>query len=137
MFILRSIPAPIDRRPIDPPPIIELIIRGTEDYAWHALQNPNYIMFVSLAMPDIEGEEDEFRELHWLQVEESVCPAPLLSISVLMLSSRIATGDLLRVIQPVLSCPLFISSKTPKMERDKAGSSSFPTLGCVRKDAID
>jgi hypothetical protein len=77
-----------DRRPIDPPPIVQLVVRqraatepGSSDAAaaaagasadvtesagvnvHQALQNPYYFMFASLAKPD------EDVELHWLKVE--------------------------------------------------------------------
>jgi hypothetical protein len=75
-----------DRRPIDPPPIIQLKVRhrpaapavagpaaepappaapAADDpgsYVDNYLQNPYYFMFASLAKPD--GDE----EIHWLKV---------------------------------------------------------------------
>ncbi|KAF9020874.1 hypothetical protein BDZ89DRAFT_259396 [Hymenopellis radicata] len=60
--------SPTDRRPIDPPPIIQLHIGGSNADSWHLLQNPNYFMFVSLIKPDAT---DVDQELHWLQIEDS------------------------------------------------------------------
>lgn len=74
---------PADRRPIDPPPIIQLRVidphtrqppslanTDTEDadpnYANSFLQNPYYFMFASLAKPDDDTE------LHWLKVRLSI-----------------------------------------------------------------
>lgn len=66
-----------DRRPIDPPPIIQLRVidkrtrqppaqpdvdDGDPNYAHSFLQNPYYFMFASLAKPDDDAE------LHWLKV---------------------------------------------------------------------
>ncbi|KAG9308102.1 velvet factor-domain-containing protein [Chiua virens] len=73
-----------DRRPIDPPPIIQLRVvdphtrqppspanPDTEDpdpnYAHSFLQNPYYFMFASLAKPDDETE------LHWLKDGKTRC----------------------------------------------------------------
>ncbi|KIK17480.1 hypothetical protein PISMIDRAFT_24883 [Pisolithus microcarpus 441] len=65
-----------DRRPIDPPPIIQLRVidkrtrqppahpeaeEGDPGYAHSFLQNPYYFMFASLAKPDDDAE------LHWLK----------------------------------------------------------------------
>lgn len=61
--------APTDRRPIDPPPIIQLEVGGAKADPWHTIQNPNYLMFVSLAKPDAKDGDEE---LHWLQIEDSV-----------------------------------------------------------------
>ena len=75
----RSPTPPADRRPIDPPPIIQLRVvdphtrqppspanPDVEDadpnYAHSFLQNPYYFMFASLAKPDDDTE------LHWLKV---------------------------------------------------------------------
>ena len=76
-----------DRRPIDPPPIVQLRVidpsrknRAVEPstsgggdaeddaYAQSFLQNPYYFMFASLAKPD------EDVEIHWLKVRPGVCP---------------------------------------------------------------
>lgn len=58
------------RRPIDPPPIIQLVVRPTSNKANTSpegslgfLQNPYYFMFASLAKPDDDTE------LHWLKVK--------------------------------------------------------------------
>lgn len=68
-----------DRRPIDPPPIIQLRVidpqtrqppsparldadESDPSYAHSFLQNPYYFMFASLAKPDDDTE------LHWLKV---------------------------------------------------------------------
>jgi len=68
-----------DRRPIDPPPIIQLRVIDPQtrqpppparldgddsdpSYAHSFLQNPYYFMFASLAKPDDDTE------LHWLKV---------------------------------------------------------------------
>ncbi|KAH0833815.1 velvet factor-domain-containing protein [Lanmaoa asiatica] len=81
---------PADRRPIDPPPIIQLRVidphtrqppspanPDAEDadpnYAHSFLQNPYYFMFASLAKPDDDTE------LHWLKVRLSASPSPTLS----------------------------------------------------------
>lgn len=92
-YYIGSVPdvwlAPADRRPIDPPPIVQLRVidpaanerRRTQDgspapsssstlhddemdngYAQSFLQNPYYFMFASLAKPDDDTE------LHWLKV---------------------------------------------------------------------
>ena len=72
-------PPPADRRPIDPPPIIQLRVIDAHtrqppspanpdaddtdpNYANNFLQNPYYFMFASLAKPDDDTE------LHWLKV---------------------------------------------------------------------
>ena len=78
---------PADRRPIDPPPIVQLRVidpsrkrrpsasgsgvaspsdpsssKDAMSYAQSFLQNPYYFMFASLAKPDDDAE------LHWLKV---------------------------------------------------------------------
>ena len=69
-----------DRRPIDPPPIVQLRVvdparknLGNSDdseagLAPSFLQNPYYFMFASLAKPDDDTE------LHWLKVGFLVLP---------------------------------------------------------------
>jgi hypothetical protein len=74
-----SNPRLADRRPIDPPPIIQLRVIDPQtrqppsparldgddsdpSYAHSFLQNPYYFMFASLAKPDDDTE------LHWLKV---------------------------------------------------------------------
>ncbi|KAF9044764.1 hypothetical protein BDZ89DRAFT_1155565 [Hymenopellis radicata] len=65
-----------DRRPIDPPPIVQLVIRplnsasstsnsGSSNLGF--LQNPYYFMFASLAKPDDDTE------LHWLKDGRTRC----------------------------------------------------------------
>lgn len=83
------LPLEADRRPIDPPPIIQLRVidphtrqppspanPDAEDvdpnYAHSFLQNPYYFMFASLAKPDDDTE------LHWLKVRLSVHLSPTL-----------------------------------------------------------
>ncbi|KAI6019220.1 velvet factor-domain-containing protein [Pisolithus microcarpus] len=71
-----------DRRPIDPPPIIQLRVidkrtrqppahpeaeEGDPGYAHSFLQNPYYFMFASLAKPDDDAE------LHWLKDGKTRC----------------------------------------------------------------
>ncbi|KIY72789.1 hypothetical protein CYLTODRAFT_366949 [Cylindrobasidium torrendii FP15055 ss-10] len=64
-----------DRRPIDPPPIVQLIVRPVEqqhppaenDPNMGFLQNPYYFMFASLAKPDDDTE------LHWLKDGRTRC----------------------------------------------------------------
>ncbi|KAI6141963.1 velvet factor-domain-containing protein [Pisolithus thermaeus] len=71
-----------DRRPIDPPPIIQLRVidkrtrqppahpeaeEGDPSYAHSFLQNPYYFMFASLAKPDDDAE------LHWLKDGKTRC----------------------------------------------------------------
>ncbi|KAF9237961.1 velvet factor-domain-containing protein, partial [Melanogaster broomeanus] len=73
-----------DRRPIDPPPIIQLRVidphtrqppspanpdgeDGDPNYAHSFLQNPYYFMFASLAKPDDDTE------LHWLKDNKTRC----------------------------------------------------------------
>ncbi|KAI6006182.1 velvet factor-domain-containing protein [Pisolithus orientalis] len=73
---------PADRRPIDPPPIIQLRVidkrtrqppthpeadDGDLHYAHSFLQNPYYFMFASLAKPDDDAE------LHWLKDGKTRC----------------------------------------------------------------
>jgi hypothetical protein len=57
-----------DRRPIDPPPIVQLLIHTTADPSSleggiNSLQNPYFFMFASLAKPDSDSDE----EIHFLR----------------------------------------------------------------------
>ncbi|KAF8922494.1 velvet factor [Mucidula mucida] len=65
-----------DRRPIDPPPIVQLVIRPLNSASTSSnsgssnlgfLQNPYYFMFASLAKPDDDTE------LHWLKDGRTRC----------------------------------------------------------------
>jgi hypothetical protein len=81
-----------DRRPIDPPPIIQLVVKRrrnsqaqgaepnaistdaeatnqeTAELVHNSLQNPYYFMYASLSKPD------EDVELHWLKVNPRLYP---------------------------------------------------------------
>jgi hypothetical protein len=86
-FVVLISPLAADRRPIDPPPIVQLRVidplrkrrpsasgsgvaspsdpsssKDAVSYAQSFLQNPYYFMFASLAKPDDDAE------LHWLKV---------------------------------------------------------------------
>lgn len=132
---------PADRRPIDPPPIIQLRVvdpharqppspanPDAEDadpnYAHSFLQNPYYFMFASLAKPDDDTE------LHWLKVRLSTLSSPPLFHPVPP-RYRMAKHDAL----PVQSFPPYIISKIPRIATKTLAFSYFQISVCAPKVA--
>ena len=76
LLTLHPFSSTADRRPIDPPPIVQLrVLDPTHEQNLHPnpdtphpfLQNPYYFMFASLAKPDDDTE------LHWLKDGRTRC----------------------------------------------------------------
>ncbi|KIY73209.1 hypothetical protein CYLTODRAFT_387229 [Cylindrobasidium torrendii FP15055 ss-10] len=71
-----------DRRPIDPPPIIEMRITGPNRNETQLLQNPNYFAFVTLVNTRLRTQDTEqgieYDEVHPQENTDSSTPARLI-----------------------------------------------------------